>query len=742
MPGQETTMAPGLRPLLVVLCVGQAFAFWVMSGQYQPGSAPAADSKSAEKPPIFVTGDQPTGKFWGNEDGKKVIDWDGNGVDGEGATITIRFDGPGWRGCGYNWKGWHPAEACDDVSKFRSLIFHIRQRTNVADADLSVHLVDNIKRPDKGPVSNGQSVLRDGRLSRIDGEWRKVILPLNRFAHDKPIDLKRLWGIDFSDSSGRSLAFQIDRIGFADDCPPMPKFAPSAGYSATATVDVSKPGYPIRDEIYGACELPRDQVAEYGIPVVRWGGNRSSRFNWKINGDNAGKDWFFKNGGHPVDDPANGGWVKFARTYREVRATGYVTIPMLGFIAKDHDSYGFSVTKYGKQQSVEMGHPDVGNGLTPDGKPITGNDWRDTSEEASPEFIAEGVRLVVKHAKPGARYWVLDNEPMLWHDTHRDVRPKPLGYDELWERTVKYAEAIKAADPDAKVAGFCSWGWSDLFYSAADEGGDRYKTKSDHLSHGRMPLAEWFIQKCGEYKKAQGRPLVDVFDFHWYPQAELGGRGPYLGTGMDVKFNQLRLRTTRDLWDPTYVQESWIKNASPGQATMVLRRVRDWIDKHNPGMEVCVGEYNFGGADNISGALAQADAFGIMARERADLAFIWTRPEGSQELAWRLFRNYDGAGSRFGDRMIPTETTAGDLAVYAAKRAKDGAITIAVLNKNLGGPCELKLNVPGLKGRMRVWRFDQEADCRVVEVTKAAAAVDGTIALTLPAASGTMIVVP
>jgi hypothetical protein len=741
MLGRETTMVRGLRPLLVALCVGNLFAFWMMTGQYEPGTTPAAEQKPAEKAPIVVTGDPSAGKFWGNEDGKKVIEWDGTGVVGKGTAITIRFDGPGWRGCGYNWKGWYPADAGDDGSKFRSLVFHVRQLSKVNDADLTIHLVDNIKRAEKGPVSNALSVLKDGRLSRIDGEWRKVILPLNKFTNDKPLDLKRIWGIDFSDSSGRSLAFQIDRIGFADETPPMPKFPPSAGYSATATVDVSKPGHPIRDEIYGACELPRDQVAEYGVPIVRWGGNRSSRFNWKINADNAGKDWFFKNGGQPVGDPANGGWIKFARANRDVGATSYITVPMLGFVAKDYDSYGFSVKKYGRQQAVENGHPDVGNGVSPDGKPITGNDWRDTSVESSPEFIAEGVRLVVKHAKPGTRYWVLDNEPMLWHETHRDVRPKPLGYDELWERTVAYAEAIKAADPDAKVAGFCSWGWMDLFYSAADQGSDRYKSKPDHESHGRVPLAEWFIQKCGEYKKAHGKALVDIFDFHWYPQAELDGRGPYLGTGTDLRFNQLRLRTTRDLWDPAYAQESWIKNASPRQATMVLRRVREWIDKHNPGMEVCVGEYNFGGGDNISGALAQADVFGILAREWADLAFIWTRPDGTQELAWKLFRNYDGAGGRFGDRLIPAESGHADVSVYAAKRTKDGETTIAVLNKNLGGPCELKLNVPGLKGKLRVWRFDQDTDGRVVEVTKEAGQIDGTIALTLPAASGSMIVV-
>jgi hypothetical protein len=519
------------------------------------------------------------------------------------------------------------------------------------------------------------------------------------------------------------------------------KFPATRGYTATANVDVTRPGHTIPDAIYGACELPPEKVAAYRIPLIRWGGNRSSRLNWKLNADAAGRDWFFKNGGRKVADPADGGWPRFLRTNREVGASGYTTVPMLGYVAKDHHSYAFSVKKYGPQQAHEMGQPDVGNGVRRDGTPITDNDWRDTSVEVGPEFMAEGVRLAAKHAGPGPRYWVLDNEPMLWHDTHRDVRPKPLGYDELWDRTVAYAEAIRKSDPSAKIAGFCSWGWTDLFYSAADEGGDRYRTKPDFHAHGKVPLAEWFIRKCGEYKKRHGRPLVDVFDFHWYPQAERDGRTPYLGTGMDLAFNQLRLRTTRDLWDPDYVQESWIKNASDGKATMVLRRVREWIDMHNPGMEVCLGEYNFGGADNITGALAQADVFGILGRERVDLAFNWTRPEGTQELAWQLFRNYDGAAGRFGDKHLPARSDQANLSAFAAKRSKDGATTVVLINKDLGGSCKVKLELAGLKGQARVWRFDQESSGKVLESIGASGAVDGTLSLELPAASGTMLVV-
>ncbi len=208
---------------------------------------------------------------------------------------------------------------------------------------------------------------------------------------------------------------------------------------------------------------------------------------------------------------------------------------------------------------------------------------------------------------------------------------------------------------------------------------------------------------------------------------------------MDVALNELRLRSTRDLWDPAYTQESWIKDTVDRRPARVLRRVREWIDRHDPKMEMCVGEYNFGGGDNITGGLAQADVFGIFAREKVDLAFIWFAPEGTQNLAWKLFRNYDGAGGRFGSESLATACDQPDLAVHAARRA-DGAVTIAVINKSLGGPCALNLEATKLTGKMRVWRFDQKSP-RVSEITSEAASVDGAIRLTLPPASVSMLVV-
>lgn len=705
-----------------------------------------------EKPADLIvwSGDQPAGLTWAKLGPKgEMKEIPQAGFQDKGSALSIHMDGEGWRGGGLNWKGWYPEDACDDASRYTALVFYLRQITKVADADLTISLVDNVKRKAEEKASNAVSVVADGGLERIDGQWRRVVLPLNLFTHNKPLQLGRLWGIDFSNFGSQELTFQVDRIGFALEHVEPPRFKSGPSYHVQARVAAGQALHAISDAIYGVCGLPREKLSEYRIPITRWGGNPSSRYNWELGVDNAGSDWFFTNRGKLLARLSESGYVAHIDANQVLGATTYQTVPMIGWVAKDDSSYGFSVAKYGPQKGSEPGKPNIGNGVLPGGGYVTGNDPRDTSVPAPPEFIGRAVRYVVRFAgkadgsdgKPGVKYWALDNEPMLWHATHRDVFPRPLGYDELWKRTVAYAEAVKAADPTAKVAGFCSWGWTDLSYSAKDAGNDNYHTKTDWLAHGKMPLGEWFVKQCGDYKRKNGKPLVDVMDVHWYPQGQVKGKGQYLGQGLNRELNAYRLRSTRDLWDRTYEQESWIHNTDCYSPVALIPRVRQWIDEHNPGMEICLGEYNFGGGDNVTGGLAQCDVFGILARESVDLAFIWYSPAGSQQLAWQLFRSYDGRGGGFGETLLKAESGNADLSLFAARRTADNAVTIAAVNKNLHGSCLLDLDFGALKGKMRVWRFDQETAENVSEVAELARPVAGPLELDLPAASASMIVI-
>jgi Glycoside hydrolase family 44 len=741
-------MKCGTRELIVfALAVSASCLFFRYRGEIKCVAIASEQSQSvvAENGELIVwSSESPGGKTWANlGTGGKIEFLDNSGLNSSGKALTIRTGLEGFRSCGLNWKGWYPAEACDDVTRFCSLVFHIRQATAACDADLSISLVDNLKRDDNPVPGNSVSIVSDGILPRIDGQWRKVVIPLSKFAQNRSLRLDRLWEINFAHKGKGQVAFQIDRIAFSmDKGNTTPSFPIQPAFRAAARVDCDAPACRISEGIYGVCNLPEDRLRHYGIVVTRWGGNTSSRYNWKLNADNGAADWYFGNRGAPIRNLDETGYLRHLRTAQAARGTAYITVPMLGWVAKDNSSYSFPVKKHGPQKEADPANSDAGNGIRRDGTLIWAADPTDTSLAVGPDFVEEAVAFVVRQAGKadgkGVKYWVLDNEPMLWHQTHRDVRHEPLGYDELWERTVKYAEAIKRADPTAKVAGFCSWGWSDLFYSATDEASNHY-ARPDHHAHGSVPLAEWFIRKCGEYKKKHGMSVVDVFDFHWYPQGRLNGKTPYLGKGMDPKLNELRLRSTRDLWDPSYRQESWIDEASPGQATKVIRRIREWIDLHNPGMEISLGEYNFGGGDNITGGLAQADAFGILSREKVDLAFIWSAPEGTQNLAWTLFRNYDGCGGRFGESLIPAVSDHSDVAIYAS-RCRDGAITLVAINRNLGGPCEFAVNIAGIQGQLRSWCFEPSCE-NVHEVTTEHKRIDGNFSIKLPAASATILVI-
>ncbi len=87
----------------------------------------------------------------------------------------------------------------------------------------------------------------------------------------------------------------------------------------------------------------------------------------------------------------------------------------------------------------------------------------------------------------------------------------------------------------------------------------------------------------------------------------------------------------------------------------------------------------------ITDALAEADVLGIFGREGLDFANMWIPPAPTDPIAFsfRLYRNYDGNGSRFGETSVSaTSSDQGQLAVYAAKRSSDAALTLVVLNKS------------------------------------------------------------
>ncbi len=436
-------------------------------------------------------------------------------------------------------------------------------------------------------------------------------------------------------------------------------------------VDCSAPGHPISPLIYGiALDGRREALDSHqwalGATARRWGGNPSSRYNWRHGTAwNVANDWFFRN----VRAPS---WEDFLASNRAHGLASAVTLPLLGWVAKDTESSGFPVSLLGPQQRVDPARPDAGNGLAKDGTPLKPPPPTQTSLAAPPAFVAEWVRAIrEKDSAPGSRnvrMYILDNEPMLWSSTHRDVHPEPLTYEGLLRRTVAYGTAVREADPDALLAGPAEWGWTNYFFSAADVA-PGMRGRPDHAAHGKVPLLAWYLRQLREHEAKTGVRLLDVVDVHFYPQSGVG-----VGTGgaTDAATNARRLRSTRALWDPTYKDESWI-----GEPVRLLPRLKDWIAENYPGRALSIGEYNFGATGHMSGGLAQAEALGRFAQAGILSAFFWEYPPDRSPTFWafRAYRNFDGQGGRFLDTYVPS-TVEGELASLFASR--DGQHLVAV----------------------------------------------------------------
>ncbi|WP_410573332.1 glycoside hydrolase family 44 protein [Amycolatopsis sp. cmx-4-61] len=510
---------------------------------------------------------------------------------------------------------------------------------------------------------------------------------------------------------------------------------PVSAASVGLSVDLFAARHSISPDIYGMNGGDPALVAELGTPVSRWGGNASSRYNFTNHTYNTGSDWYFEN---IVAGPDNT-LEAYVQRNRDRGIKQVVTLPMSGWVAKDSPSSphacGFPATRFPAQDAFDQWDANCGNGRL-DNANLTGAEPTDTSIPADASFAGAEVSHLVNQFGPAARGGVpiyeLDNEPVLWSSTHRDVHPQPVTDDELGTKSTATAAAVKAADPRAAVLGPSGWGYCEWVAS----GPDGCAPGADAAAHGGLNLSQWFLKNMKDASGAAGKRLLDYFDQHYYPQIS-GDRTP--------EANAWRLRSTRSLWDPSYVEESWIGpsgvNAPPLQ---FIRTMKQWVSQYYPGTKTAVTEYNWGALDDINGALAEADVLGIFGREGLDLATIWGEPKPTDPaaFAFRMYRNYDGTGGKFGDVSVSaTSTDQGQLAIYGAQRRCDGAVTLMVVNKT-GTDLASPLSIAGF-GTGTAQRFTYGPAALTSIVRGADLAVQrGRVTTTYPANSITLLVLP
>jgi hypothetical protein len=465
--------------------------------------------------------------------------------------------------------------------------------------------------------------------------------------------------------------------------------------------------------------------------LVRLGGNRWTAYNWENNASNAGSDYQFQNDGFLSPSTSPAAAVTGGRGVDEERgvdgataggAAALVTVPIVDHVAADRNGggdvrnsgTGYLATRFVRNHASKPGAPEG----TPD--TADGNVYQD-------EFVNW-----LKVNRPQANVlFSLDNEPDLWANTHAEVHADKVTYQELIKRNVDYATAIKKVSPSATVTGPVNYGYAGFttLQGAADADGRNF--------------VDAYLDAMRGADAAAGHRLVDALDVHWYPEARGGGSRITDNTSA-AGVVEARLQAPRSLWDPTYVEDSWIANDVLGRKPIaLLPDLRARIAARNPGMGLAVTEWNYGGGNDISGALATADVLGIFGREGVTLANLWelNAPEAFTYAAFRAFRNYDGQGSTFGDVSRPATTTdEAKVSVYASSFSSgpDHPVIVAVNKDAVAHTAAVTVRTAATYDRAAVYQLTAAAPD-----VKAA----GTIALvatnafrpTLPARSVTII---
>jgi hypothetical protein len=507
-------------------------------------------------------------------------------------------------------------------------------------------------------------------------------------------------------------------------------------------IDAQQNRHSISPLIYGTAFATSNQISDLNFTMNRSGGNEETTYNWLINAHGKGNDWYFES---MPDDSATPGESadSFVANSKYGGAAPLITLPIIGWAPKLGPGRGiiwsYSVSKYGPQKASDPYRTDAGNGIssTNGGKAITWNDPNDAYFPTNLAFTQGYMQHLMSQwgnsTNGGVPYYILDNEHSIWFSTHQDIHPVGATMQEIWGKMLANASMVKSNDPNALVLGPEEWGWGGYFYSGYDQQNSGF---GDRATNGGWDYMPWLLNQFHQHDTSTGQRLLDYFTLHCYPQEN----NSIVGTD-DISPSTVALRnqSTRQFWDTNYVDPSWINSI-----IMLIPRMKNWVSTYYPGTKTGVTEYNWGAETNISGATAQADILGIFGREGLDLATRWMTPNTGTPTynAMKLYRNYDGNKSTFGDTsVLATGPNPDNVAVFAAIRSSDSALTAMVINKQIVINATVSLTISNFvaTGTAHVWQLNAT---NIITHLPDLTLSGNILSTTVPAQSITLFVLP
>lgn len=447
----------------------------------------------------------------------------------------------------------------------------------------------------------------------------------------------------------------------------------AASYNMDITVNLAGEKKEISPYIYGVNDYGNsDNYRNVTVNALRQGGNRYTGYNWETNYSNAGEDWHNSSDTNIGDDTDGAGSAvrKFSK-----RSTDYnipykmTTLQMAGYVSADKAGSVSDTEKAPSSRWNEVKFRKDGElSLTPD---LTDN----------AVYMDEYVNFIVKtlgdsNTSTGMQGYSLDNEPVLWNDTHPYLHPEEVSNNELVSKSIELASVVKEIDPDADVFGPAFWGVLPCINGSS---GDNYTDPEWTAVKDQYSwYLDYYLKQMADAEKEHGKRLLDVVDVHYYAQ--------------DCSTDDARLQAARSLYDENYTENSWLGQYFSDYLPF-LPKINESINKYYPGTKIAVSEYNLGDLSNekdtgklVSSAIAETEALGAFADNGVYLATYWGTLSNCPyvESAINLYTNYDGEGAAFGDTLVEASTE--DISKATAYAAIDGnndsGVTVVVSNKD------------------------------------------------------------
>ncbi|MEZ4668110.1 MAG: carbohydrate binding domain-containing protein [Anaerolineae bacterium] len=124
--------------------------------------------------------------------------------------------------------------------------------------------------------------------------WTQVDVPMAPFGSSD-----NLWGLVWQENNGSAQApFYLDDIQLLGSGVLPPSQEPQTG--PTLTVNTAAGQHPISPYIYGMNFGDPALAVEIRLPVNRWGGNATTRYNWQADATNHASDWYFEASPNPT----------------------------------------------------------------------------------------------------------------------------------------------------------------------------------------------------------------------------------------------------------------------------------------------------------------------------------------------------------------------------------------------------------------------------------------------------------